>query len=43
MKPKVDKDGYLEVGIRDKNGDRKYFRIHRLVGEHSFLTQKINL
>jgi len=33
LKPNVDRDGYLKIGIR-KNGDRKkyWFTIHRLVG-----------
>jgi len=34
MKPSIDKDGYLEVGIRDFYGKRKYFRVHRLVAIH---------
>lgn len=31
MKLKVDKDGYLQIGIRDKYGTRSFFRVHRLV------------
>ena len=31
MKPKVDKDGYLEIGIRDSDSKRKFYRVHRLV------------
>lgn len=42
MKPKEDKDGYLEVGIRDNNGNRKFFRIHRLVAM-AFLENPNNL
>lgn len=33
MKPMKDKDGYLQIGIRDKNGNRKFYRIHRLVAQ----------
>lgn len=32
LKGKVDKDGYIEYQLRDKNGARKYVRGHRLVG-----------
>lgn len=31
LKPSVDKDGYLQIGIRDEKYHRKWFRIHRLV------------
>lgn len=31
MIPKIDKDGYHEVGIRDTDNKRKYIRVHRLV------------
>jgi hypothetical protein len=31
FKQRKDKDGYLDVGIRDNNGKRKYIRVHRLV------------
>lgn len=31
FKPRADKDGYLEVGIRDSNGKRFFRRVHRLV------------
>ena len=30
LKPKVDKNGYLEIGLM-KNKRRKYFKVHRLV------------
>ena len=33
LKPKFDKDGYREVGIRDSNGTRTFKRVHRLVAE----------
>ena len=33
LKPKVDKNGYLEIGLM-KNKRRKYFRVHRLVAIH---------
>lgn len=41
FKPKSDKDGYLEVGIR-RDGKRFYKRIHRLVAE-TFLPNLDNL
>lgn len=31
MIPKIDKDGYHEVGIRDADSKRKHMRVHRLV------------
>ena len=31
MKPNKTKCGYLRVGLRDKEGKRKWFSIHRLV------------
>ena len=31
MSPTTDKDGYKQIGIRDINYKRKYYRIHRLV------------
>ena len=31
MKPKYDKDGYLYIGLRSDSGERKFFRINRLV------------
>jgi hypothetical protein len=30
LKPKQDKDGYFQIGLR-QNGQRKFFRVHRLV------------
>ncbi|GIN67115.1 MULTISPECIES: NUMOD4 domain-containing protein [Bacillus] len=42
MKPKIDKDGYFEIGIRDTNGKRVYFRIHRLVAK-AFIDNPNNL
>lgn len=31
LKPKTDKDGYLVIGLRNTEGKRKFFRVHRLV------------
>ena len=31
MKPKLDKDGYLEVSLRTENKEPRYFRVHHLV------------
>ena len=31
MKPRPDKDGYLEIGIRTENNKQRYFKIHQLV------------
>jgi hypothetical protein len=31
MKPKIDKDGYLQISLRKPRTKRKYYRIHRLV------------
>jgi hypothetical protein len=42
MSPKTDKDGYLEIGIRNENGIRKFYRIHRLVAE-AFISNPYNL
>ena len=33
LSPKVDKDGYLEVGLVRSDGKRIYKRVHRLVAE----------
>ena len=35
LKKKIDKDGYFEVALTDKNGKLKSFRVHRLVA-HMF-------
>lgn len=42
LKPKFDKDGYREIGIRDSNGKRTFKRVHRLVAE-SFIDNPDNL
>ena len=42
LKPKFDKDGYREIGIRDSNGTRTFKRVHRLVAE-SFIDNPDNL
>ena len=34
LRPSKDKDGYKQVGIRDINSKRKWFRLHRLVALH---------
>lgn len=42
MSPKKDKEGYLEVGLRDKDYKRKFFRVHRLVAK-AFISNPDNL
>lgn len=32
MKPRPDKDGYLEIGIRTEENKQRYFKVHQLVG-----------
>lgn len=34
LKPKLDKYGYYTIGLRDTNGKKKFFTIHRLVALH---------
>jgi hypothetical protein len=33
LKPKLERNGYLRVGLCDRSGKRKYFSVHRLVCE----------
>lgn len=41
MKPKIDKDGYLHIGLRNDNG-RFFRRTHRLVAETFIANDNIN-
>lgn len=41
LKPKIDKDGYLEFGLVDSNKKRHFKRCHRLVAE-SFIPNPNN-
>jgi predicted DNA-binding protein YlxM (UPF0122 family) len=42
MKPSTDKDGYLQIGLRDIDRKRKWFRMHRLVAI-AFIENPLNL
>ena len=42
LSPSSDKDGYKQIGIRDKDGNRKWFRMHRIVAE-TFIPNPENL
>ena len=33
MSPSKDKDGYYQIGFRNVLGERKWFRVHRLVAK----------
>jgi hypothetical protein len=33
MSPSIDKDGYLQIGLRDTGSKRRWYRVHRLVAE----------
>lgn len=39
MKPTKKQNGYYQIGLRDKNGDRKHYHIHRLVAS-TFIKNK---
>ena len=42
LSPKVADDGYLEIGLRDTNSNRKFYRISRLVAQ-TFISNPDNL
>jgi len=42
LTPKKDKDGYLEIGLRDNSSKRKSYRVHRLVAI-VFIPNPLNL
>jgi len=42
LTPKKDKDGYLQIGLRDNNSKRKFYSVHRLVAV-AFIPNTLNL